>query len=280
MPDHERPVGLIAGQGRLPILTAMGIRAAGRKVACVALAGQTQPELREHCDRFRQVGLVRIGQWKRQLRRWGVDQAIMVGRVRKTRMYDPLTVVRLMPDLTALRLWYGVLRHDKRTDAILGAVADELARGGVTLIDSTTYIPDHLATEGPLTSHRPTASQQADIEFGLPIVSRMGDLDIGQSVAIRDRDVIAVEAIEGTNKMIKRTGELCPKGGWTLIKTGKPHQDMRFDVPTIGLQSIESLKAAGASCLAVEAGKVILLDKPELLKAADAAGIAVVGVKL
>ena len=203
----------------------------------------------------------------------------MVGRVKKARMYEPMRLLRQMPDWRAARLWYGVLRHDKRNDALLGAVANELLREGIELIDTTRFIPEHLASEGVMTKREPTASEAADIAFGLPIVLRMGELDVGQSIAVKEREVIAVEAIEGTDKMIKRAGELCANGKWVLIKTAKPKQDMRFDVPTVGLATIENLKACGGSCLAVEAGKVILLDRPALLAAADKAGIAVVGIK-
>jgi UDP-2,3-diacylglucosamine hydrolase len=274
----ETPIGLIAGQGRLPVLTAEGIRAAGRRVACVGLRDQFDGELPTRCDLFRPAGIIQLGKWIRTFRGWGVSEAVMVGRVKKLRMYDPLRLVRQLPDWRAAKLWYRTLRHDKRNDALLGAVADELADAGITLIDSTQYIPQQLADPGVMTRTRPTAAQQADIDFGLPIARQMGHLDVGQSIAVKDRDVIAVEAIEGTAAMIRRAGELCRAGKWTVIKLAKPNQDMRFDVPTVGLNTIEQMKACGASCLAVEAGKVILLDKEKLIEAADRAGIAVVGV--
>lgn len=274
----EAPVGLIAGQGHLPIIIARGMREAGRRVACVGLRDQFDPRLCELCDQFAEAGIIRLGRWIHLLQRWGVREAIMVGRVRKARMFEPLRLVRQMPDWRAAKLWYGVLRHDRRNDAILSAVANELQRGGITLIDSTTYIPDHMAGEGVLTRTQPTAAQHADIAFGVPIVLRMGDLDIGQAIAVRDREVIAVEAIEGTDAMIERAGQLCRSGRWVLIKFAKPAQDMRFDVPTVGLQTIENVKASGGGCIAVEAHRTILIDKPQLLAAADAAGIAVVGV--
>ena len=273
------PIGLIAGQGRLPVVTAMGIKAAGRRVVCVGLRDQFDPELPGLCDEFSQAGIIRLGRWISLLRKWGASETVMVGRVKKARMYEPMRLLRQMPDWRAARLWYGVLRHDKRNDALLGAVANELLREGIELIDTTRFIPEHLASEGVMTKREPTASEAADIAFGLPIVLRMGELDVGQSIAVKEREVIAVEAIEGTDKMIKRAGELCRNGKWVLIKTAKPKQDMRFDVPTVGLATIENLKACGGSCLAVEAGKVILLDRPALLAAADKAGIAVVGIK-
>lgn len=271
-------IGLIAGQGRLPMLTAEGIRASGGVVACVGLAGQYDVLLPGVCNRFASAGVIHLGRWIRLLRRWGVDEAIMVGRVRKARMFEPMRLVRQLPDWRAAKLWYRVLRHDRRNGALLGAVADELSHGGITLIDSTRYITEHLADEGVMTQRPPSGDQLADIEFALPIIRRLGELDVGQSIAVRDREVLAVEAIEGTDAMIVRGGELCRSGKWTLIKVAKPNQDMRFDVPTVGPRTIASLRAAGAACLAVEAGKVILADKPQLIDEANRAGICVVGV--
>ena len=272
------PIGIIAGCGALPVWTARGIRAAGRRVACVGLAGQYDARLPDLCDQFARAGLIRIGRWIRLLHRWQVSEAVMVGAVRKNRIYDRLRLISQIPDWRAARLWYGVLRHDRRNDALLGAVADELAGAGITLIDTTRYIPDHLAATGPMTGRRPSAAQMADIAFALPIIRRLGELDIGQSVAVREREIIAVEAIEGTDAMIRRAGDLCPSGRWTLLKVAKPQQDLRFDVPAIGTETIANLQRCGATCLAVESGRVILLDKPQVIAAAEGAGIAVVGV--
>ncbi len=271
------PVGLIAGQGRLPVLVAQGIRAAGRQVVCVGLAGQYAPQLPDLCDRFTHAGIARLGKWIRVLSRGGVREAVMIGRVRKAKMYDPLRLIRQLPDLRAIRLWYRVLRHDRRNSAVLAAVADELAKGGITLIDSTQYIREYMAQEGVMTSRQPTPQQLADAGFGWPLVERLCELDIGQAIAVKEREVVAVEAIEGTDAMIHRAGELCRVGGWTLIKTANPSQDMRFDVPTIGPDTIDALHECGAGCLVVGAGRVILADKQELLERADRYGISVVG---
>jgi DUF1009 family protein len=271
------PIGLIAGQGRLPVLTAQGIRTAGRRVACVGLVDQFAPELPALCDDFATAGVIRLGRWIRLLRGWGVREAVMIGRVKKARVFEPGRLFRQMPDWRAARLWYRVLRHDRRNEALLAAVANELAAGGITLVDSTRYIPDYLATPGVLTRRVPSAEQLADIDFAWPLLMRMNDLDIGQAIAVKEREVIAVEAIEGTDAMIRRAGELCRVGGWVLLKAGKHAQDMRFDVPTVGLQTIESLKSAGARSLVVQAGKVILADKPQFIEAAEKAGIVVVG---
>ena len=274
----EPPIGLVAGQGRLPVLTAQGIRATGRRVACVALRHQCEADLAACCDTFATAGIVQLGRWIRLMRRWGVNEAVMVGRVTKARMYDPLRILRLLPDWRAARLWYRKLRHDRRNDALLTAVADELAGAGITLIDSTKYIPEHLAQLGVMTRCQPTGQQLADIEFALPIIRQIGALDVGQSIAVKEREIIAVEAIEGTDAMIRRAGELCRSGHWSLVKVAKPNQDMRFDVPAVGTHTITAMKQCSAACLAVEANKVILMDKSQLLEAADQGGIAVVGV--
>ena len=275
--QDQQPVGLIAGQGRLPFLVAQGIRNSGRHVACVGLAGQFVQELPRVCDQFAPAGVIRLGRWIHLLRNWGVSEAVMIGRVRKARMYEPFRLLRQLPDWRAAKLWYRVLRHDKRNAALLGAVADELAAGGIQLVDSTQYIRDSLASDGVMTARGPSPAVQADIEFGWPIVRGMADLDIGQAVAVKEREVIAVEAIEGTDEMIRRAGQLCPTGGWTLIKTAAANQDMRFDVPTVGPKTIENLARHGASCLVVETDKVILAHKPQLVTMADRRGIVVVG---
>ena len=277
---HEHnTLGLIAGQGRLPVLVADGARAAGLRVVCAALAGQTDADLIDHVDIFKTVGLVRPGQWIRHLRRHGVDRTIMVGRVAKTGMFTPGRLLHYLPDWTAIRLWYGTLRRkDKRNDTILAALADTLAAGGIVLQDSTQYCRDHLAHEGVNTTTGPSDSVMADIEFGWDIARRMGQLDIGQAISVCQREVIAVEAIEGTDAMIERTGKLCRSGKWTLIKTAKPCQDMRFDVPTIGAGTIENVKRNGGVCIAVQAGKTLIIDKPATLALADTLGIAVIGL--
>ena len=264
----------------MPLATAEGIRAAGRKVVCVGIRDQYDPALPGMCDAFKTAGLIQIGRWIRCLRRWGADEAVMVGKVVKVRMYDPFYLFRQMPDWRAARMWFGRLRHDKRNDAILSAVADTLAAEGITLIDTTRYIPQELAEEGVFTHAQPTAAQRADIEFALPVIHRMADLDVGQSIAVKDREIIAVEAIEGTDRMIARAGELCRRGGWTLVKIAKPQQDMRFDVPVIGLHTIENMQKAGGRCIAVEAGRTIVLDKARTIEAANREGIAIIGVKV
>ena len=271
-------IGLIAGSGELPILVARGARAAGLRVVCVGIHGAFDPRLPSLCDRFDEAGLVQIGRWIRLLRRGEASRAIMVGGVRKTRMHDPWKLFRQVPDLRAAWLWYRRLRHDRRNHAVLAAVADELAACGVPLMDSTTYIQDHLATAGTMGRVAPSSHAQADIAFGWPLLQQAVELDIGQSMAVRDRDVVAVEAIEGTDAMIDRAGSLCRSTGWTLLKTAKSAHDRRADVPTIGVATVERVAAAGGRCIALGAGRVILVDRPAVIAAADRLGVAVVGV--
>ncbi len=273
------PHGLIAGQGALPLLVARGMRRAGHPVCGVGLRDQFDSALPELCDRFDTAGIARLGRWIRLLKRAGVREAVMVGRVAKGRMHDPLKLIRHLPDWRAVNLWYRRLRHDRRNATLLAAVADELASSGITLIDSTAFIPDHLASTGVMGRVEPAAPHRADIDFGWPLLTQTVELDIGQSIAVRDRDVIAVEAVEGTDRMIERAGELCRAKGWTLLKTAKRDHDRRADVPVVGVETIERLAQCRAGCLALGAGRVILIDKPKVLEAADRAGIAVLGVE-
>jgi DUF1009 family protein len=275
---RPEPVGLIAGSGELPMLVARGARAAGRPVVCVALRDSFDPRLPALCDHFHEVGMVQIGRWIRLLRRGGVRQAVMVGGVRKTRMHDPLRLFRQIPDLRAAWLWYRRLRHDRRNHAVLAALADELASCGVPLMDSTTFIQDHLASDGVMGAAQPGTDARGDVAFGWPLLRQLVELDVGQSMAVRDRDVIAVEAIEGTDAMIERAGSLCRAKGWTLLKTAKAAHDRRADVPTIGVATIERVAAAGCRCIAMGTGQVILVDRPAVIAAADRLGVAIWGL--
>jgi hypothetical protein len=233
--------------------------------------------LEAECDTFHWVGVSRLGGWIRRLRQAGCTEAIMVGRVQKARMYAPAVALRYIPDLRTARIWLTRLRHDKRPNAVLRAVIDELSASGITLIDSTTYTTDQLASGGVMTARQPTPDQWLDIRFGWKICKQISKLDIGQSIAVLDRDVIAVEALEGTNAMIDRAGQLCKCGGWTLIKVANKNQDMRADVPTVGITTIEKLAAAGAACLVLEPGKTVLLEREKVLPLADKHKIAVIG---
>jgi hypothetical protein len=276
--DDKQTLGLIAGEGRLPFLIADGARNAGLRVVCLGLAGSVNSDLKNHVDLFFTGAVARPGGWMRKLRRHGASRTVMVGRVAKTNIFMPWRIVRYVPDWRAIRIFYWRLRgKDKRNDTVLGAIADELATGQIYLEDSTMYCKEHLADEGVMTRCQPAPSVAGDIEFGWEIVKKLGALDIGQAIAVKEKEIIAVEAIEGTARMIDRAGSLCAKGGWTLIKTAKPDQDMRFDVPCVGPDTIKALAENKAKCLVVEKQKTIIIDKPETINLADKLGIAVVG---
>jgi len=271
-------LGLIAGEGRLPFLVASGAKNAGLKVICVGLADTAEDNLNREVDVFYTVALARPGQWIRKLKKHGVTRTIIVGRVPKDRLFTPRRILHYLPDWRAFRIYYWRLRKkNKLTDSILTAVADELASGGIILEDSTVYCKEHLATSGLMTGRHLPSSAEDDIEFGWDIVKKLGELDIGQAVAVKEKEIIAVEAIEGTAAMIERAGRYCKSGGWLLIKASKPRQDMRFDVPCVGPDTVRSLAENGANCLVVEAEKTIIIDKPDTIKLADQLGISIVG---
>jgi DUF1009 family protein len=279
------PLGLIAGEGELPRLVARNAAAAGRTVVVVALRGCADPALRDGAAAFYWRGIAQLGRWIRALRRHGCREVVMVGRVRKSTMFAGprwRQWLQYLPDLTSIRVWYFRTR-DKRNDTLLRAVADEMQRRGLTMIDSTRYIPEALAPEGLLTPAGPqpaAAAPRAVLDaagFAWPLLRQIAALDIGQALAVKEREVIAVEAIEGTDRLITRAGELCPQGGWTLVKMAKPQQDLRFDVPTIGPHTIENLHRARAAGLVIEAGRTIIVERERTLELARQRGIAVVG---
>lgn len=253
-----------------------GARDAGCHVTVVGLRGLADPSLADVADVFRWSGLAKPGRWIRILRRQGADRVILAGSVVKSAMYGRWRLLRLLPDLTALRIWFFQI-PDKRNDTVLGAVADEFAKWGIVMDECVRHCAEHMAPAGVLTRAKPTVDQQRDADFGWAIAKKMGELDIGQSIAVREREVIAVEAIEGTDRMIERAGQLCRRGGWTLVKVAKPNQDMRFDVPTVGPDTITRLAAAGAAMLVVEADKTLIVDREKMIEDADAAGIVVEG---
>jgi hypothetical protein len=259
------------------MLVARGARKAGIRTVAIGLAGSVWPELADEVDVFRTVGVARLASWIRVMRREACDESIMVGRVVKAKLYKRWSFVRNIPDLRTARIFLGRVRRDKRDGTLLQTVADVLAAEGFPLSDSTKYCADQLAVDGVMTARAPTPAQWADIRFGYKLATTLSQLEIGQAIAIADQNVIAVEALEGTDRMIERAGTLCPRGGWTLIKVANTLADMRIDVPSVGLRTIEGLKAAGAGCLVLTPGKTILLEKPKVLEMADRLKIAVVG---
>ena len=274
----EAPIGLLAGSGRFPILFAEAAKRQGLKVACVGIRYEAPDVLRELCDSFETIGVSKLGGMIRSFRRRGSRRIVMAGKVTKSVMYTPGRVVRLMPDLRMIRFWCKNLA-DKRDDSILLGVIAEFERDGMTFASALDYCPELLVSQGILTRRKPSASELKDVEFGWILAKEMGRLDVGQSVAIKESAAVAIEAIEGTDRCIERAGQLCRSGGWTLVKVAKPQQDMRFDVPTIGITTIENLHKAGAKVLAIEAGKTIVIDQPEVVALADRYGLSIVALE-
>ncbi len=249
------------------------------KVCCVGVAGMASDELADVCYQYHTTPLARVGRAIRLFKRAHVQRAVMAGKIEKTVLFQPWRIFRLLPDLRTIHLWLRYAVANRKDDTLLLAVIREFERDKIYFESALDYCPELLVKHGFLTRRRPTDSQWKDIRFGWEIAKEMGRLDIGQSVVVNDLAVIAVEAIEGTDRAILRAGDLCRRGGFTVVKVAKPQQDMRFDVPTIGSNTIKTLHEAGGRVLAVEAGQTIILDEPEVLELADRLGISIVAVK-
>jgi DUF1009 family protein len=272
----RNPVGLLAGWGRLPFAVAEKARAAGLPVVCVGIRGEVSPELAGLTSRFYWSSPTRLGRMIRCFKREGVERIVMAGKVHKANLlYRPWKLFTLLPDWRTIRFWWLRHRRDNKDDTLMLAMIDEFARDGLVFDSALNLCPELLVRPGVLTRRRPTANEEADIAFGWEMAKKMGELDVGQSVAVKDRAVVAVEAIEGTDKAISRAGEFC-RSGFVVVKVAKPKQDMRFDVPTVGTRTIETMHRAGGRVLAIEAERTILLDEAETLALANRYGIAIV----
>ncbi|NDY42787.1 LpxI family protein [Dissulfurirhabdus thermomarina] len=265
------PLGLVAGGGQFPLLCARAARARGREVVAVAHRGETDPALADEVSRIEWVHLGQLGRLLRFLREAGAREVQFAGTITKKRIFRDVR-----PDLRALNLWN---RIDRRLDdGILRAVADELAAEGIEVVPSTLYLEDLLAPAGVLTRRRPTREQWDDIRFGWNIAKEIGRLDIGQCLVVKDRAVLAVEAIEGTDETIRRGGRLA-HGGAVVVKILKPGQDTRFDLPALGLRTVETMAEVKAAVLALEAGRALFFDRRAVVQRADRLGIVIVGLK-
>ena len=271
--SSARRLGLIAGNGRFPFLVLDAARAAGYDVTVVAITEEAFPELADAAARsaaaFHSVSLGQLGTCIKLLKAAGVTQALMAGQVKHVKIFSGI-----VPDMTLL----GVLMRlkSKNTDALISAVADVLRDNGIELVDSTAFLAPLLAQTGVLTKRAPTEEERADLEFGYRVADAIAALDVGQTIAVKAAAVVAVEAMEGTDAVIARAGQLAGAGA-RIVKVAKPNQDMRFDVPVVGVSTIEAMVAAGASLLSVDAGKTLMLDGAAIVRAADAAGIAILG---
>jgi UDP-2,3-diacylglucosamine hydrolase len=279
----DKKIGLVAGWGRFPLVVAQSLKDHGYEVHCVGLKNHADEALRQICDSFVTSGVARLGAHIRYFRRRGISQATLAGKVFKDKvLFSRLGWLGLLPDLRTIRAFFPLFilgKHNRSDDTLLTVVVDQYAQSGITMAPATDFAPQLLAAPGQLTRRGPTAREEQDIAYGWSLAKEMGRLDIGQSVAVKGRAVIAVEAVEGTDACIRRAGQLCPQGGFTVVKVAKPQQDMRFDVPTIGLGTIQSLIAAGGKLLAIEAGKTIVVDRAEIVALADQHGIAIVSLE-
>ena len=266
---NER-LGLIAGNGRFPIIFADNARKMGYRVSAVAHEGETDPELGKHVDRIHWVKIGQLNKLIQAFKEDEVHQAVMLGGIKKTHVF---TTVR--PDFRTLALAARLALW--KDDEILREIAKELEREGIMICESTFGLDGILAEEGQMTPRAPSQKEWEDIKYGWEVANDIGRLDIGQCVVIKDRVVVAVEAVEGTDETIRRGGQLA-KAGAVVVKRCKPQQDLRFDLPAVGPRTIEVMSSVGASVLAVEASRTILLDRDVMLEKARTAGIAVVGL--
>ena len=281
--DSGQPkrIGIVAGWGSFPVSVAETLIASGHEVYCAGIRGHADPKLEKICTGYRVFGLARMGAQVRYLRRAGVSQATLAGKIFKSILFKrKRDLVQHVPDLMFWRHFYPIFlaqTKDRRDDTLLGTVVQLYAAGGITLTAATDFAPELLVKEGNLTRTTPSKSQMKDIEFGWKMAKEMGRLDIGQTVIVKNQAVMAVEAIEGTDECIRRAGKIC-RGNFTVVKVAKPNQDMRFDVPTIGTGTIETIHESGGNVLAIEADKTIVLDQAETVAAADRLGISIFAV--
>lgn len=271
MKIENRKIGLIAGNGKFPLIFAQEAKRVGAEVVALAIKKETSPRLENLVDRIHWVNVGQLGDLIEICKKEGITRAVMAGQVRHTRLFSQ---VRL--DARAMALLAGV--KDKKANSLLGAVADELLREGIELIDSATYLSHLLPSPGILTRRKPTQKEWRDIEFGHKMAKEIAGLDIGQTVVVKDQTVLAVEGMDGTDRTIKRGGKL-GRGDVVVVKVSKPHQDRRFDLPIVGERTVEILKQAKAKVLAFSARSTILLDREKVVKNANQNGISLVAVK-
>jgi DUF1009 family protein len=304
--------GLIAGNGKFPFLVAEGARRAGVSLAVAAIYEETDPELENVSERFTWVGIGQLGKMIRFFKSEGVEKAIMAGQVKHVQIFS-----RTVPDARMLKVLLKLPRRN--TDALIGAVASELQSEGIELVDSTCFLQDYLPDKGTLTRREPDAREREDVEYGLEVAREIARLDLGQTIVVRARACVAIEAMEGTDATIRRAGELINgqrsssndpdqnveetndsktsgrltalaghlirgrqsklnSGRLTVVKVAKPDQDMRFDVPVVGVPTIEAMIDAGATCLCLTAGKTLLFDRDEMIALANQSNIAIIAV--
>lgn len=280
--NDSKRIGILAGWGDYPIEVARALKRAGHQVYCAGIAGHANSELKELCDVYQQVGVAKMGAHIRFFRKNGVREATMAGKVFKTELFRRFAWLVHAPDLICLRYFYHNFvsgKKDCRDDSLLGTYTAAYADYGITLAPATDFAPELLVKPGSIGRTQLSNAQWQDVCFGWAIAKDMGRLDVGQSIIVAKRTVVAVEAVEGTDECIKRAGQLCAAGGFTLVKVAKPQQDMRFDVPTIGLRTLKTLYDAGGRAIAIEADKTILLNQQDVIEFANKHKMAIIALQ-
>jgi len=268
---HFMKLGLIAGNGQFPFLVIDGAKRAGVEVAVAAIREETDPQIEQVADNVTWVGVGQLGKMLRFFKNEGVEKAIMAGQVKHVQIFSSS-----IPDLRMVKMLLRLPR--KNTDALIGAVANELASEGIELIDSTHFLKDYLAQPGVISKRAPDGREYDNIEYGLEVAHEIARLDLGQTIVVRDRACVAIEAMEGTDAVIRRAGDLA-HGRLTVVKIAKPDQDMRFDVPVVGLSTIQTMIKADATCLSLTAGKTLMFERDGMCALANKHNIAIVAVE-
>ena len=274
-------VGLIAGWGRYPIYLTEALKQQGIGVYCLGIVNHADPILRSMCDEWSPLGLGRLKTAFRFFHRHGITHGTMAGKINKKLLLDPLLIWKQLPDWYTIRTFTPMFltqRKDCKDDTLLGTVVSAFAQNGLQLLPGTDLVPELLVKRQKLTRRGPTAAEWKDMCFGWKLAQEIGRADVGQSVCVCGQAVLAVEAIEGTDECIRRAGSLCPGKGFTVVKTAKPQQDMRFDVPTFGLLTLQTMYESGARALAIEADKTIFIDRQDVVDFANLHNICVVSI--
>lgn len=264
-------LGLIAGNGRFPFLAAAGARRAGRRVVAVALREETAPELEREVDELHWISVGQLGRGIEVLQKAGAREAVMAGQVQHRQLFSDV-----VPDLKMIGLLARLAFRN--TDSLIGAVAEALEREGIRLLPSVAFLEDQLALGGPMTKRKPDAEERRDILYGETVARALAGMDLGQTAVVKGRAAVALEAMEGTDEVIRRAGRIAGPGT-TVVKVSKPKQDMRFDVPVVGEGTLQAMREAGACVLAVDAGRTLLIDRAAFLARADAERVAVFGLE-
>src|SRR5919107_4001441 len=253
--------GLIAGNGKFPFMVVEGARQSGVPLVVAAIREETDPSMDELAERVKWIGIGQLGRMIRFFKEEGVEKAIMAGQVKHVQIFS-----RAVPDARMLRVLLRLPRRN--TGAFIGAIASELQSEGIELVDSTCFLQDSLPQPGTLTRREPSKQEREDVAYGLEIAREIARLDLGQTIVIRGQACVAIEAMEGTDETIRRAGKLV-NGRLTVVKVAKPNQDMRFDVPVVGVPTIEAMVEAGATCLSITAGEKVVFGRDEMIRAAE-----------